>query len=396
MVQMPLSLWRQTLRMLQDRPKVPSEQGVATTTVRRPVFRNSQFPAKGYNEALVAAAVRPPSSTPETRMTSSYSAEQTLAVQAVREAAGLCQRVQRRITPEVLAKKDRSPVTVADFGSQALVCRAIRESFPADPIVAEEDSSDLRRPENQAILDQVVRDVKAVRDCQGPEEVCGWIDAGCGREYSRRFWTLDPIDGTKGFLRAEQYAVSLALIVDGRIEVAALACPNLPHAAGTSSPTGLVFTAIRGQGAIAMPLEGNGPATPIRASSCISPDGARFCESVESGHSAHGDSARIAERLGISRAPIRLDSQAKYAVVARGEAEIYLRMPTRADYREKIWDHAGGVLIVTEAGGTVTDIGGRELDFRLGPELQANRGVVVSNGAFHAKILAAIAELGLG
>lgn len=328
-------------------------------------------------------------------MTQSFSAEQALAVQAVREAARLCQQVQRRITPDVLAKKDRSPVTVADFGSQALVCRALREGFPADPIVAEEDSSDLRRPEHRAILDQVLRDVGEIRPCPGPDEVCAWIDAGCGRQYYPRFWTLDPIDGTKGFLRAEQYAVSLALVVDGRIEVAALACPNLPHGDDPSGPCGLIFSALRGQGAVALPLEGDGPATSVHVSRCSSPAGARFCESVESGHSAHGDSARIADRLGIHRAPTRLDSQAKYAVVARGEAEIYLRMPTRADYREKIWDHAGGVLVVTEAGGTVTDIAGRALDFRLGPELLANRGVVVSNGPFHAEILAAIAALGL-
>jgi len=332
---------------------------------------------------------------PEMRMTQLFSAEQALAVHAVREAARLCQQVQRRITPDVLAKKDRSPVTVADFGSQALVCRALREEFPNDPIVAEEDSSDLRRPENRAVVEQVLHDVEAIRPCRGTDEVCAWIDAGNGRQYAPRFWTLDPIDGTKGFLRAEQYAVSLALVVDGRVEVAALACPNLSRQANVPEPRGVVFSGVRGQGAVALPLEGDGPGVPVEISRCSWPEGARFCESVESGHSAHGDSAKIAERLGMRRAPIRLDSQAKYAVVARGEAEIYLRMPTRADYREKIWDHAGGVLIVTEAGGAVTDIVGRQLDFRRGPELTVNRGVVVSNGPFHAEILAAIAALGL-
>ena len=84
-------------------------------------------------------------------------------------------------------------------------------------------------------------------------------------------------------------------------------------------------------------------------------------------------------RLGINTTPLRMDSQAKYAVVARGEADIYLRLPTRADYREKIWDHAAGALIVAEAGGAVTDIHGRLLEFHHGRELIANRGVVVSN-----------------
>ena len=82
--------------------------------------------------------------------------------------------------------------------------------------------------------------------------------------------------------------------------------------------------------------------------------------------------------------------------MGRGEAEVYLRLPTRADYREKIWDHAAGVLVVEEAGGTVTDIAGRPLEFTHGRELTANRGVVVTNGRLHDRVLDAIRELGLG
>ncbi len=126
------------------------------------------------------------------------------------------------------------------------------------------------------------------------------------------------------------------------------------------------------------------------------PAAVRFCESVESGHSAHGESASVADRLGITSPPLRMDSQAKYAVVARGEADIYLRLPTRAEYREKIWDHAAGALIVEEAGGRVTDIHGRPLEFNHGRELVANRGVVVTNGRLHDRIIDAIRELGIG
>ena len=60
-----------------------------------------------------------------------------------------------------------------------------------------------------------------------PETLCHWIDAGNGA-VKQRFWTLDPIDGTKGFLRNDQYAVALALIEDGEVKVGALACPALP------------------------------------------------------------------------------------------------------------------------------------------------------------------------
>ena len=53
---------------------------------------------------------------------------------------------------------------------------------------------------------------------------------------------------------------------------------------------------------------------------------------------------------------------AKYAVVASGNAEIYLRLPSGRRYVENIWDHAAGALLVEEAGGRVTDIDGRDLE----------------------------------
>lgn len=316
--------------------------------------------------------------------------EREVAVRAVREAARLCRAVAAEIAPEAMAKKDKSPVTVADFGSQAIVAHALASEFPDDPLIAEEDSAELRQAENAAILERVVRHVRAIHDGHGEEidadEVCRWIDRGGAGDYCDRFWTLDPIDGTKGFLRGEQYAIALALVLGGEVSVSALACPGLDA----------VFYAVRGEGAFVVPLdvpEVPGPPVKIHVSARKDPAAVRFCESVESGHSAHGDAAAIADRLGITSPPIRMDSQAKYAVVGRGEADIYLRLPTRADYREKIWDHAAGAFLVAEAGGVVTDIHGRPLDFRHGRELADNRGVIVSNGRLHDQILDAIREL---
>lgn len=64
---------------------------------------------------------------------------------------------------------------------------------------------------------------------------------------------------------------------------------------------------------------------------------ATFCEGVETAHSSHDTHAAIAQEARVVRAPARLDSQCKYAVVARGDADIYLRIPTRPGYVEKIW-----------------------------------------------------------
>lgn len=323
-------------------------------------------------------------------MSEPYRQELDAALAAVRQAAAVCRAVQGAIAAGVMDKQDRSPVTVADFASQAVICRALGEAFPDDPIVGEEDAAALSRPENRPLLDRAQRELHSVGIAASAEQICGWIDRGNMRGRADRFWTLDPIDGTKGFLRGEQYAVSLALLIRGQIEVGLLGCPNLPVDPDQPEPRGALFFAVRGQGAWRIPLDGEPHRQPIRVSDTADPAAARLCESVESGHSAHDRSARIAQALGLAREPVRMDSQAKYAAVARGEADIYLRLPTRPDYRENIWDHAGGVLLVEEAGGTVTDIDGRPLDFTHGPRLESNQGVIVATPALHPRVLAAV------
>ena len=327
---------------------------------------------------------------------SAHTLEMNIAIAAVKEAGSLCRTVQARIDPGALQKKDRSPVTVADFGSQALICRALGEAFPDDPVIGEEDSAALMEPGNEKLAQWVVNHVAELRPGTQFEEVCTWIDRGGAKDYSPRFWTLDPIDGTKGFLRKQQYAISLALIIEGRIEAAIVGCPNLGVDLKGDRGEGSLFVAIRGAGAWQMPLFGEGEAVPARVSGQADPTQIRFCESVEAAHSSHGDAARIAERLAIAAEPARLDSQTKYGVVARGEAEAYLRLPRDAEYQEKIWDHAGGLLVVTEAGGRVTDIRGRDLDFTQGHVLGKNLGVIVTNGLVHDIVLETIKELGIG
>jgi 3'(2'), 5'-bisphosphate nucleotidase len=277
-------------------------------------------------------------------------------------------------------------VTVADFASQAVVCHAIGEVFASDPIIAEEDSQALHEPENAGFLSDIHTLIEQHYRKASKDQICHWIDRGGAKDYSTRFWTLDPIDGTKGFLRKGQYAISLALIINGQIELGVLGCPNL----GTQNRAGnSLFYAIRGYGAFAIRPDQAEAAVSIQTTRTGDSKQARFCESVESGHSSHNDSAQIAERLGITLEPIRMDSQAKYATVASGDADVYLRLPTKTGYFEKIWDHAGGVLIVQEAGGTVTDVSGKPLDFSQGRELARNRGVIATNGALHDAVVAA-------
>ncbi len=328
-------------------------------------------------------------------MSTSYEREQTVAFEAVQAAADLCQTVRDGIDADVLEKADRTPVTVADFGSQALICQALRETFPNDPVIGEEDSSALRSDGNAAVRDQVVQQVQAHHQTADAETIFSWIDHGTAREYSERYWTLDPIDGTKGFLRGDQYAIALALIVDGLPQVGALCCPHLPGELGVDDPEsrGQVFLAVRDEGAWQKPLHASEETEtlPIHTSDTSEPSRSRFTESFVSSHSSHDLAAEVGARLGISEDPIRMDSQAKYALVARGNAEIYLRLPRPGtDYTERIWDHGAGSLVVEAAGGTVTDIHGEPLDFTHGPLLAANTGVVATNGAFHDDVIDAL------
>ncbi len=321
-----------------------------------------------------------------------YDRELNTAIKAVREAATLCARVQSQIDDAVLEKNDKSPVTIADFASQALVCSTINEAFPDDPIIAEEDSADLQIPENTPLLVRITNEISATRSETTSDLACRWIDFGGADRYTDRFWTLDPIDGTKGFLRTEQYAIALALIVEGQVTVAALACPNLITPTGEK---GAVFSAIKGQGTFLASLTSNDAGVPIHVTRTQTGADARFCESVESGHSSHDDAIAIANAIGITNESVRIDSQAKYGVVASGMADIYMRLPTRKGYVERIWDHAAGVLVVEEAGGKATDITGAPLDFTHGKGLETNRGVIVTNGHLHDDVLSAIAQRNL-
>ena len=318
----------------------------------------------------------------------------TTALRAVRAAARLCQTVQADIDNTVAEKDDRSPVTVADFGSQALICHALQQAFPDVPVIAEEDSAMLQTDANAHLLKQVVRRVQAQHPSADADAVCRWIDHGDATQYHDRFWTLDPIDGTKGFVRGDQYAIALALVEDGLPTVAALACPNLPDNLDAPASHGQVFIAVRGEGAMQFPLDNpEVEGTPISTRTTAQADEARFTDSFVSAHSAHDKAKDVGDMLGISAPPIRMDSQAKYALVARGDADIYFRLPRPgSDYTEKIWDHAAGRLVVEAAGGRVSDMHGEPLDFTHAPLLSENTGVVATSGAIHDDVIQALAD----
>lgn len=136
-------------------------------------------------------------------------------------------------------------------------------------------------------------------------------------------------------------------------------------------------------------------ATPIKVSTVATGGEARFFESAEAAHSSHSAAGQVTTTLGVKDAPVRLDSQCKYGMLARGEGEIMLRLP-RLGYIENIWDHAPAYVVITEAGGKVTDTEGKELDFSEGCRMGDGKmersvtGIVTTNGRLHGQVLEAL------
>lgn len=332
-----------------------------------------------------------------------------LATDAVAQAMVVCQHVQRDLDAlRHMTKDDQSPVTVADYAAQAIVAAILAEGDDRIPLVAEESADFLRQPEHAAHL---VAAVESLRACgvwpdAGEREVLSSVDRGAGEPNGddRGFWTLDPIDGTKGFLRGEQYCVSLAYIRKGRVEIGVLGCPNLaPADAGAidaperPSPPGSMYTAVLGDGASMLWEQGDALFDTLLEREPMAGDmPARLAESVEAAHTRQEIAERVMRLAGPTRPAIRVDSQCKYALVARGDADVYLRLPSRKGYVERIWDHAAGMLIASEAGCVVTDVLGQPLDFSRGRGLEGNAGIVGAPPDLHGRLLRALGELRVG
>lgn len=371
-----------------------------------------------------------------------YAKELDVAVRVVHMACSLCQRVQEGLVSSisndlVKSKDDDSLVTVADWSVQATVSLMLSESFSNQKvsIVAEEDVQTLSKSDSVGLLTAVVN---TVNEClaeapkyglQSPKEALGTSQileaiSRCNSTGGRngRHWVLDPVDGTLGFVRGDQYAVALALIEEGKVVIGVLGCPNYPrkkewlnhhhhhhHESYQSMPKmsdtsdtwekGCVLYAQRGSGEAWMQplIHGNkkhtwsNSAQRVQVSAIDDPALATFCEPVEKANTNHSFTAGVAHSMGLKKQPLRVHSMVKYAAIARGDAEIFMKF-AQSGYKEKIWDHAAGVIIVEEAGGVVTDAGGHPLDFSRGLYLEGlDRGIVACSGTtLHEKLIGAV------
>lgn len=315
-------------------------------------------------------------------------------LEIIHRAAELTCLIQDEMVTPALDKADRSPVTVADLAAQAYVAAKLEELCPEIPLVGEESSDVFASDAGQQTLAAVTKYIARLLPAATAEDVCRWIDRGNAEGGATgKFWTLDPVDGTKGFLRREQYAVALAMVEDGCVKMGALGCPRLSL---DGENTGVLAYAQRGEGAWLTPLAGNGEESPrrLRVSGIADVSQARALRSVESGHTNVSQMDILMEKMGVCAEPVRMDSQAKYVVLAAGRGDLLFRLLSSKmpDYEERIWDQAAGAILVEEAGGRITDLAGRALDFTQGRTLKNNRGICASNGLLHDAAIRALAD----
>ena len=314
-----------------------------------------------------------------------------------RVAAGICQNIQSELV-DPSQKAGREPVTIADYASQALIGNALAENFPEDGVLSEERSEEfmlLLSDDQRALVQRFVTD--AVGGYVFEEQVCAWLDFG-KQMQAERTWVVDPIDGTKGFLGLRHYCVAIGLLVGGEPVLGVLASPGFYSDEETppDDDRGALTYARQGGGTYMEPL-GGGPSSPIQVSTVTDPRAATLLTSFESGHTDMTFFHSVERLLGrAAESPRRaLDSQDKHAMVAGGIGDVYLRLVPEPNFREKVWDHAAGYVIVTEAGGRVSDIHGKPLDWTGGTRLYNNRGVLMTNRYLHDDILRAIARTGM-
>ncbi len=207
----------------------------------------------------------------------------------------------------VRAKDDASPVTEADERAEALIEAALSRLTPDVPIVAEEA-----------------------------------VAAGRIPAFGRRFWLVDPLDGTKEFIgRNGEFTVNIALIEDGAPVLGVVHAPALGRTYGGASGGAAYVEDAAGRRAIRcrdVPAEG---LTVVASRS-------------------HGDAAALEVFLAKRKvAALRsAGSSLKFCLIAAGEADLYPRLG-----RTMEWDVAAGHAVLRAAGGSVVDLSGATLRY---------------------------------
>ena len=228
--------------------------------------------------------------------------------------------------------------THADRGAQEIILQHLREKFPDDGLVAEEQTP----------------------------------TAAGAPENARRRWVIDPIDGTRGFaMKNGEFSVMIGLTVDSTPVVGVVAEPTKDRITYAS------------EGGGCWRRDGGGEPERCAVTGCGSLAAATLTQS----HSKPGKPKPVAVRLAPATVTETYSAGIKLAQVARGEADVYVN--SYPEFHD--WDVCAGEALVREAGGVVSEFDGGAV--RYGRRGAKRRGGLVACGPnLHAEVIARLGE----
>lgn len=276
------------------------------------------------------------------------------------------------------AKADASPVTAADLALQAVLAEGLDAAFGRIPVVGEESTAVFAGEAGSALRTRVASLASMARPGLTGARLDAAIDRGCADGLSSDQWVIDPIDGTRGYLRGQQYCVCLALLRDGQPLLGVAGCPRLGE-------RGWLVAALRGHGVYRWRLD-RLDAAPERPSVSEPNRGTLVaCESPGATERARVRLRRMGERLGGPLIVRPMESQCKFVLVATGESDLAIRLASfdPARNRDMVWDYAGAVVFAEEAGARMTDCDGAPLRFARGRVIDGNRGILCAAAWLH-------------
>jgi 3'(2'), 5'-bisphosphate nucleotidase len=259
-----------------------------------------------------------------------YTKERAAARQLVIEAGKVVLEWHERGV-KIDWKGEDDPVTSADHAANDLILEGLHQRFPDDAVLSEESRDDLSRLE------------------------------------AERVWIVDPLDGTKDFVTGTgDFSVLLGLVVAGKPVVGAVSRPL----------DGRVWHASVGQGAL---MEDGQRTVACRVSDITAPSEMRLVV-TRSHRFALLEEAM--QTLGITKERPLGSVGLKVGALATAEADLYIHLSIGI----KEWDTCAPEVILTEAGGRISDTAGRPLPYN-GRDVMRHRGIVASNGRAHDRII---------
>jgi 3'(2'), 5'-bisphosphate nucleotidase len=221
------------------------------------------------------------------------------------------------------------PVTIADKQSSEIIVAGLRDMFPNDGILSEEEK-----------------------------------DNKLNRLSRERVWIIDPIDGTQGFVeKAGDFAVQIGLTTNGIAVLGVVFQPTIDR----------LYFAIKGEGCFL--IDKDSPEKKLQVSEKL--DFREITLAVSRSHRSSRMS-QLNDEFGFKGEFPHGSVGLKVGILAQQQADIYIHLSPRT----KLWDTAAPQIILEEAGGKMTDLFGGEIRYDIS-DVQNHNGILASNGHCH-------------